>query len=202
MNKLINLALALALLPLACGEEEPPPPPPPSPPEYTSPATVLKAVQISFNRREIDYLKKSLSPDFVFYFDPRDVGQSPPGGRYIIPESWSYDQFTKAAYTMLQVAYSISLLVRVEPLRRPGENVTTYKAEGVTISLLVMIDEYNGCLIDGGYCDFAFERYATEKGERLWRLTGWWDHTSEFFDEYHGVAPFSLGLVLAMYYRE
>jgi hypothetical protein len=40
-------------------------------PEYTSPATVLKAVQISFNQRNIDYLKQSLSPEFIFYFDPR-----------------------------------------------------------------------------------------------------------------------------------
>ncbi len=201
MNKAILTAAALAALALAgCGETvidgEPPPP------EYTSPATVLKAVQISFNQRNIEYLKQSLNPNFIFYFDPRDVGQSPPGGRYIIPESWSYDQFTKAAYTMVQVAYSISLLVRVEPLRRPGENVTTYKAEGVTISLLVMVDEYTGYTVKRGFCDFEFERYAAENGEKLWRLTGWWDHTSEGYDEGAAAAPGSLGRVLAMYYRE
>jgi hypothetical protein len=171
-------------------------------PEYTSPAMVLKAVQISFNQSNIYYLEKSLSPEFIFYFDPRDVGMSPPGGRYIIPASWSYDDFTKAANRMLNTAYSISLFVPVEPLRQPGENETTYRAENVTISLLVMVDEVNGFMIDKGYCNFAFEAYYNERKEKRWRLTGWWDHTSGGYDERTGVAPGSLGRVLALYYRE
>ncbi len=172
-------------------------------PEYKSPATVLKAVQISFNQRNIDYLKKSLSPDFVFYFDPRDVGASPPGKPgYKIPESWSYAEFTEAANRMLHTAYSISLFVPVGPLREPGENETTYKAENVTISLLVMVDEVDGFMIDKGFCDFAFEAYYNEQKEKRWRLTGWWDHTSGGYDESAEVAPASLGKLLALYYRE
>ncbi|MEE9455985.1 MAG: hypothetical protein V3W11_02400 [bacterium] len=172
-------------------------------PEYTSPATVLKAVQISFNQSNIDYLEKSLSPEFIFYFDPRDVGASPPGKPgYKIPASWSYDDFTKAANRMLHTAYSISLFVPVGSLREPGENETTYKAENVTISLLVMVDEVNGFKIDKGFCDFAFEAYYNERKEKRWRLTKWWDHTSGGYDEYTGGAPGSLGSVLALYYRE
>jgi hypothetical protein len=172
-------------------------------PEYTSPARVLKAVQISFNQCSIDYLKKSLSPDFVFYFDPHDVGQSPPGNsNYQIPESWSHDEFTNSAYRMLQMAYSASFFVFVEPLCAPGENETTYRADNVQISLLVMVDECNGFKIDKGSCDFAFEKYAGERGKDYWHLTGWWDHTSECFDEYPGAAPGSLGRVLALYYKE
>ncbi len=175
----------------------------PPKPEYTSPATVLKAVQISFNQRYIDYLKKSLSPEFIFYFDPRDVGASPPGKPgYKIPESWSHDDFTKAANGMLNMAYSISLFVRVGPLHEPGENETTYKAENVTISLLVMVDEVNGFMIDKGFCDFAFEAYYNEQKEKRWRLTGWWDFTSGGYDESAAVAPGSLGKLLALYYRE
>jgi len=171
-------------------------------PEYTSPAKVLKAVQISFNQRSIDYLQKSLSPEFIFYFDPRDVGRNPPGGRYVIPESWSYDDFTNGAHRMLETAYSISLFVPVAPLRAPGENETTYRADNVQISLLVMVDELNGFKIDKGFCDFALEKYATEQGEKRWRLTGWWDRTSELLDGHAGTAPGSLGKVLALYYRE
>lgn len=171
-------------------------------PEYTSPATVLKAVQISFNQSNIDYLKRSLSPDFTFYFDPRDVGKKPPGGTYVIPESWSHDDFTKAANSMLNKAYSISLFVRVGSLREPGENETTYKAENVTISLLVMVDEVNGFMIDKGFCDFAFEAYYNERKEKRWRITKWWDHTSEVLDEYAGAGHGSLGRVLALYYPE
>ena len=171
-------------------------------PEYTSPATVLKAVQISFNQSNIDYLEKSLSPKFIFYFDPRDVGKNPPGKEYEIPESWSYDDFTDAANCMLHMAYSISLFVSVGPLRQPGENETTYKGENVTISLLVMVDEVNGFMIDKGFCDFAFEAYYNERKEKRWRLTGWWDFTSEGYDEYTAVSPVSLGRVLALYYPE
>jgi hypothetical protein len=171
-------------------------------PEYTSPATVLKAVQISFNQSNIYYLEQSLSPEFIFYLDRRDVGSSPPGGRYVIPASWSYDDFTEAANRMLNMAYSISLFVPVGPLREPGENETTYRAEDVTISLLVMVDEVDGFIIDKGYCDFAFEAYYNERKEKRWRLTGWWDFTSEFLDEYTGVAPGSLGKLLALYYPE
>jgi hypothetical protein len=171
-------------------------------PEYTSPATVLKAVQISFNQRNFSYLVASLSEGFVFYFDPDDVGQYPPGGgNYKIPESWTYDEFWKAAHNMLQMAYSISFFVRVESLRQPAENEATYKAPDVKLSLLVMVDETNGYFIDGRYCDFAFERYESEKGERLWRLTGWWDHTAEFYDGGAAASPATLGKILALFYE-
>ncbi len=200
MRKIIPAAVA-ALALAGCGETVVDGGGPPIP-EYASPATVLKAVQISFNQRNINYLKQSLSPNFIFYFDPRDVGKNPPGGNYIIPESWSHDEFLNGANNMLQKAYAIDFSINTTGVGTPGEKETTYRADNVTLSLLVYIDEVNGCLIDGGYCDFAFERYATEKGERLWRLTGWWDHTSEFFDEYHGVTPFSLGRVLALFYDE
>jgi hypothetical protein len=203
VKRKLNLTAAAALAALAlagCGEtvidREPPTP------EYASPATVLKAVQISFNQRNIDYLKQSLSPNFIFYFDPRDVGHSPPYSRYIIPESWSHDEFLNGAGHMLEMAYSIDFSINTTGVGTPAENETTYRADNVTLSLLVYIDEVNGCLIDGGYCDFAFERYATEKGERLWRLNGWWDHTSLGYDEGAAASPASLGRVLAMYYRE
>ena len=172
------------------------------PPEPTSPANVLKNVEISFNQGDIDLLKRCLSPDFIFYFDPRNVGKNPPGGRYVIPASWSYGEFWQAAYSMFNKAYSISLFVPVGPLREPGENETTYKAENVTISLLVMVDEVNGFMIDKGFCDFAFEAYYNEQKEKRWRLTGWWDFTSGGYDESAAVAPGSLGKLLALYYRE
>jgi hypothetical protein len=202
IRKIITAAAALAAWALAgCGETVVDGDGPPIP-AYTSPATVLKAVQISFNQRDIEYLKQSLSPNFIFYFDPRDVGESPPGRNYIIPKSWSHDEFLNGANNMLQKAYAIDFSINTTGVGTPGEKETTYKAEGVTISLLVMTDEYNGFIVDGGYCDFAFERYATEKGERLWRLTGWWDHTSGGHDEGAAVGPGSLGRVLAMYYSE
>jgi hypothetical protein len=198
MRKTIILATALALLALSCGEEEgvtrPPPPP------LNLPADALDAVEISFNQRDIELLKKCLDPDFVFYFDPDDVGQNPPGKpTYNIPTSWSYTEFWSVANRMFNMAYSISLYIPASQIGtpRPGEN--KYKAEDVSISLLVMVDEYNGFIADGGYCDFAFETYYKEQKQKLWRLTGWWDFTSVYADETPGLEPTSLGKILAMY---
>jgi len=160
----------------------------------------LKLVEISFNQANVDLLKAMLSEDFIFYFDERDVGQSPPGSsQYVIPESWSYAEFRQAVKNMFDKAYSINLSINTSGVGEPEENEAEYQAEYVSISLLVMISELSGYLAGGGYCNFKFERYETEKGEKHWRLTGWWDRTSEFMDAYVYTAPTSLGRVLAMY---
>ena len=197
MKKVLTGFILIAVLTLACFEEEGVTKP--GPPEPTTPANVLKNVEISFNRRDIKILNRVLSPDFIFHFDPRDVGQNPPGSHYVIPESWSYTEFWRAINNMFGQAYSINLSIHTGRVGSPGENETTYKAENVTISLLVMIDELNGFIADGGYCNFEFERYDAASGKKYWRLTGWWDRTSESFDAYPGVEPASLGRVLALY---
>jgi hypothetical protein len=199
MKKIMTGLVAIAVLTLACGEEEGVTPTEPDRLEPTSPVNVLKNVEISFNQRDINLLKAMLSEDFVFYFDPRDVGQTPPGKSYIIPESWSYTEFWQAAQKMFTRAYSINLSITTSGVGTPGENEATYKAENVRISLLVMIDSLNGFIADGGYCNFAFERYDSASGKKYWRLTGWWDRTSEFLDGYPGTTPASLGKVLAVY---
>ncbi len=198
MKKVIIASLAVALLTLACGEEEGVTPREPDRVEAASPANVLKNVAISFNQRDINLLKAMLSENFVFYFDPRDVGSSPPGSMYIIPESWSYAEFWQAANNMFDKAYSINLSIPTGRVGTPGENETKYKAENISISLLVMIDELNGFVADGGYCNFEFERYEAAGGKKYWRLTAWWDRTSQGYDEYSGIAPASLGRILAL----
>jgi hypothetical protein len=194
---LLGVAL-IALLALGCFEGEVTTPEE-TYPEPTSPVNALKLVAISFNQGKVELLKPELSPDFVFYFDPQDIGRSPPGSQYVIPEWWSYTEFRHATKNMFDKAYSINLSITTSGVGTPGENETTHKAENIKISLLVMIDELNGFIADGGYCNFAFERYETEKGKKYWRLTKWWDRTSGSFDEYPGTSPTSLGRVLAMY---
>ena len=198
MRKLtIGVVTVTALLALSCGEEEGITRPPP--PSLNLPADVIDGVELSFNQKNIDLLKKCLSPDFIFHFDPDDVGRNPPGSQYVIPETWSYAEFRQATKNMFYQAYSVNLSIPTSGVGEPGENETTYKADNVRISLLVMVTELNGFLADKGYCNFAFERYETEKGEKYWRLTGWWDRTSGFLDGYPGANPTSLGRVLAMY---
>jgi len=200
MNRMISLAAAVALLALSCGEEEGVTPLEPDRIEPTSPANVLKNVEISFNRRDVDPLKRVLGPDFVFYFDPDDIGQNPPGSKYEIPESWSYTEFWKAVDNMFTEAYSISLIIPSGRVGTPGENETKYKAENISINFLLMLDELNGYLADQGYCNFAFESYTSEAGKKCWRLTGWWDRTSVApAYERTGVGGVSLGKILALF---
>ncbi len=200
MKKVIIASLAVALLTLACGEEEGVTPRQPDRVEPTSPANVLKNVAISFNQRDIILLRAMLSTDFVFYFDPRDVGSSPPGKPgYMIPESWSYTEFWQALNNMFDKAYAINLSIPTSGVGEPGENETEYQADNVNISLLVMIDELNGFIAEGGYCNFEFERYESAGGKKYWRLTGWWDRTSSGYDKNPGVEPASLGRVLSLF---
>ena len=201
MKKLLPLAALIIILSgTACEEEVEPPPPPPDRLEPTSPAAVLWNVEISFNQQDVDPLKRVLGPDFVFYFNPDDVGQHPPGKPYIIPESWSYTEFWATVANMFRKAYSIKLTIPTSQIGTPDPGQTKYKAENVPISLLVMLDGLQGYIADQGYCNFAFESYTSEAGKKCWRLTKWWDRTSVASDENPGVSPSSLGRVLAVYY--
>ena len=199
MKKVIIGFVVIALLGLACGDEESVTPGPPDRVEPTSPVYALKSVEISFNQCNVGVLKGMLSENFVFYFDPRDIGLNPPGSEYVIPESWSYTEFWHAAKNMFNQAYSINLSITTNGVGTPGENETTYRAENVKISLLVMVTELNGYIADGGYCNFEFERYDAASGKKYWRITEWWDRTSEHMDAYPGASPTSLGKVLAIY---
>jgi hypothetical protein len=101
---------------------------------------------------------------------------------------------------MFENAHSISLRINKDNVGAPGENENTYRAENVTINLLVMIDELNGFRAgDFGYCNFEFERYEAQGGQKLWRLTHWWDRTAQSYDTAAGGTPASLGRVLALY---
>ncbi len=195
MKQAVMGVALIALLALACGEEEGITRPSP---EYL-PVDVIEDVEISFDVGDIDTLKKCLSPAFVFYFDPDDVGQNPPGSEYEIPTSWSYTEFWQALYNMFEQAYYVKLDISTSRIGIPGEQETRYKVENVSISLLVMVDERNGYIADGGYCNFAFESYYNEKEKKLWRLAGWRDFTSAYADATPGLEPSSLGRILAMY---
>jgi hypothetical protein len=172
-------AAAAALILTGCLFSPPEEVPPQPPPEMTTPVNVLKNVEIAYNQRDIELYKKAISPNFVFYFDPRDIGHNPPGSEYVIPESWSYTEDWRATNNMFQRAYSINLSISTGHVGEPEPEDTTYRADNVKISLLVMVDELNGFIADGGYCNFGFEKYQNEQSQNRWRLTNWWDRTNE-----------------------
>ncbi len=199
MKKVVFVFAAVATALLACTLEESVAPRAPERLEPTSPAHVLRNVEMAFNRRNIDLLKNMLSADFFFHFDPADVGQKPPGRKYVIPEYWYYDEFWTATDNMFILAYSISLAIPTKGVGTPAESETTYRAENVSLSLRVMVDELNGYVSDEGYCDYEFESYAGKEGKKHWRLTGWWDHTGVTYDGHPGAEAASLGRIIASF---
>ena len=195
MKKVLVVTAAAATILLACGEEEGITA---APYEY-EPVDVLENVATSIDEGDINLLRSCLDPAFVFYFDPRDVGQTPPGKSYIIPGSWSYTEFWATLYNMFGRAYYVGFNIYAGRVGAPGEKETRYEAGEVRVYLVVMVDERSGYTAEGGYCDFAFESYYNGKGEKLWRLAEWRDFTSVYADAAPGVEPASLGMVLAMY---
>jgi hypothetical protein len=175
---LIAATALAALLFTGCLFSPPGPGEEQEPPVMNSPVNVLKTIEIAYNQKTIQYYKDALSENFIFYFDPDDVGQNPPGKEYVIPESWSYTEDWQATERMFEGAHSISLGINISGVGTPDPEATTYMAENVKIRLLVMLDEINGYLADAGYCNFEFEKYTNDRGEVRWRLTKWWDNTA------------------------
>jgi hypothetical protein len=198
LKKVITGCVLLALLALSCGDDGVTSDPDP---HYravpASPRLVLVNVETAFNHRDVNLLKAMLSENFVFYFNPEDVGQNPPGGSgYVIPESWAHTEFWQAVYRLFQLAYSIDMTIRAGDVGEPGPEATTYGAENIRVEFLVMVDENNGFICDGR-CDFEFEKYLGGDGRHYWRLTAWWDNTSHYFDA--EAVPTSLGRILALF---
>ena len=200
MKKLLPiLVLASLLAATACEEMYDPAGPLPSRwPDLTSPANVLKTVEISFNERNVDYLKKSLDPEFIFYPDPRDFGRELPPNNPPPPTSWDYESFCRVANNMFEEAYTIDLSINTSRVGEPEPEENTYLADNIDLALLVMVDELNGYVADG-YCNFEFESYPTKERKRNWRLTKLWDRTSVFNGKPGGLPPSSLGRILTLY---
>ncbi len=199
MKRMLLLAAALGLTTLACFEEEETPPPPKRF-EPSSPVNVLKSVAASFNQRDAGLLDAVLSEDFVFYFDPRDVGTSPPGGiPYIIPESWPRTEFLKVVANMFAKAPRISFSIETDNVGKPRPEETEYYVENVPAELLVMIDELSGYIAKSA-STFAFESYRAEGGGKYWRLTEWRDRGDYFDEKPVGASPSTIGKILAVFY--
>jgi hypothetical protein len=168
--------------------------------EPTSPANVLKIVEISFNQRDIDLLKRALSTNFVYYTDPGELGRPRPEGTPSRPPPiYSFTEFWHIAYNMFNGAYSITLSIPTGRVGEPGPEENTFRAGDVELSLLVAVDELSGYVADKGYCHFEFEKYKNEQGRDRWRLTKWWDDTEGGADEPPGFERVPLWYILSLY---
>ena len=182
MKKTITLAAAVALLALSCGEEEGVTPQEPDRLAPTSPANVIKNVELAFNNRDINLFKDMLSENFVFYFDPDEVGRRP-GGKRRIPRSGSYTDIVRSVNDLFETAYSISMSIDMRSVGDPGPAETTFRADNIKVTLIVNDDELKGFTYDR-YGNVEFEKYRADAGENYWRLRKWWDRADPGYGEY------------------
>ena len=192
----ILAAAVAALFTASCIFSDPEPPTAePAAPVNTSPANCLKVVVQSWNKQDYAQFRPTLSPNFVFYFNPLDVGKDV--GGYIIPVSWNRVEMEEAVQKMFNEAYSITVSIPTAEVGAPGDEDTIWRAENVNIRLELLTSPGNGYRIGSGYCNFEFEKYE-ENGENRWRLTKWWDFTRGGRD--NGESPPSFGTILAIYH--
>ncbi len=170
------------------------------PPVGASPANVLKNVEISFNQRDVDLLKRVLSTNFVYYTDPGELGRPRPEGTPSRPPPiYSFTEFCNVAYNMFATAYSINLKIPTAGVGEPGPEENTFSTADVELSLLVTVDEKSGYVADEGYCHFTFEKYKNEEGQDRWRLTKWWDDTVGGAEGPPGIEQVPLWYILSFY---
>jgi hypothetical protein len=139
-----------------------------------SPSNVIYNLDLAYNKRDINLYKQCLSPQFTFYFNPIDVGKDVDG--YVIPTSWGYEEDWTATQNMFDLAYDIKMSLSENDVETPPEGATTYTAENIGVSLLVMVDANNGFIANKGTLEFNFETYDSN-GQTYWRIKDWRDFT-------------------------
>lgn len=166
--------------------------------EPTDPKYVLFNVCVGFEERHRKILKANLCDDFIFHFDPEDVGANVNG--YIIPKYWTLDEFYAAAANIFAAAYVIDCTLSYRGIGTPGPGETEFRAEDVRLGFRVLVDRLNGYETYGGYCDFEFRGYAPGDGKTYWRVSRWWDRTYVEPPGDYEIVDTTLGRILAMYH--
>jgi len=200
MKRSVGFAVAAAVALLACGGPEGVSPGPdmymPAP---TSPKIVLRNVAEAFEYRHLKILKANLSDDFTFYFKAEDVGARVNG--YVIPASWTEEEMRRAVSHLFARVLYCDMGIAYYGIPDPGPGENTFRVEELYLEFDVFVDRYNGYEVNYGYCNFEFESYAGEEGERWWRLTAWEDFTSAEPPPDDGFTRTTLGRILARYYN-
>jgi len=162
-----------------------------------SPEDTLRTFVYAFNHfNEPDAIKilaSTLSDDFHFYFDPKDIGKEKNG--YIIPESWNKDEFLSACQNMFNDAYSIHLDIPQLETGLKGQ----YKSNGdefsceTDINFLLYVNQSQGYQAVGPV-NWQFRKCDDGK----WRIYAIYDHTSP---EIFSIECTSYGVILAYFHE-
>jgi hypothetical protein len=167
-------------------------------PRGNMPAYTLELIEESFNRRSVSLLDGLLGGDFVFYFDPTDIGSTV--GDYEIPASWDRDEFTATCETMFSEADLMEINFNTTDVGDPEEGADTYVLKDVPTTMLVMVTPAGGYYAEG-LCDFEFAN-DTSGGYDTWVASEWLDFTaSTLVYAPNKPAEKSIGYILAIYYE-
>ncbi len=179
----------MAVLAAGCAEEEKSPA---GQERYvpTEPKYVLANVELAFNGDHADLLDHCLAADFAFYFDVNDVGQEVNG--YVIPPSWTRQEFLTAAGNLFDKTFSVTLVDHWREVGTPGPGEQFHLATDLKLQLTVMLDSKNGYIFDDGSCDYEF----TQEPGQAWFLSKWRDRSREC----GCIGPFTFGRILAGYH--
>jgi hypothetical protein len=141
----------------------------------SQPKYAVAMAEQGFDERDATHLNKALADNFIFYFDPNDVGQEAPGGGgYVIPESWDRAAFLSASRNAMEQAYKITLAVSWDWIGTPETGATEFYVENIQVDFILKTDKHTDYIVKGGLFDFAFEK----DDNNTWHLSGWWDRTS------------------------
>ncbi len=187
MRKVTIGVLVITALALGCGEEGVTPQTPDRL-EPASPVDVLENLELAFDNRDIGLFKAMLSENFVFYFDPREVGQLPRNDKPRGPESGTYSGIVTWVNDLFENAYFLSLSIETGNVGRPDPEENTYRADNLKLTLVVKMDELDGYIYDR-YGHVEFEKYAAGNGEDYWRIKAWWDRGRDDAGEHRASTP-------------
>ncbi|MCX7022310.1 MAG: hypothetical protein NTW26_08595 [bacterium] len=143
--------------------------------EPLSPRAVIEDIQWCYNNADGPKYSILLDEDnFVFYFDPSDVG-----GDLDIPSSWLYKQEIDATQNLFVAVgaanIDLSLDFSDSGNTEPGPYETTFDIYNVAYSLRVVETEKDIIYQADEQANFKLSKFADNIGLMRWWLTKWWD---------------------------
>ncbi len=108
------------------------------------------------SNREIENYSALLTADYLFYWDPNDVGDVMPQTGYQIPQSWDRETDVQATGNMFAQAYDIRLQVlNAGDFDDPSIPGDYYRADNVLLQFYLWSDGPDSAVLATGPCDFA-----------------------------------------------
>ncbi|HUT98725.1 MAG TPA: hypothetical protein VM054_06580 [bacterium] len=140
-----------------------------------TPRAVIEDIQWCYNNANGPFYGTLLDHDnFVFYFDPSDVG-----GDHDIPISWTYQAETTATQNLFIAVGAANITLTLDFSdsgdTEPGPYDTSFDISTVKYFLRVVVTEEDIIYQANEQANFELSKFPDDKGMDRWWLTKWWD---------------------------